>query len=187
MPDTGIRAVASTSDALPQLDADPGEGFQATNLQLFGADPVVSSAQPANAGFVTNFQRAITYDLSNPYSDSLPSAQPSDIMGMFTPVMLPILSGLARGFAVCDRWFASVPTEAMPNRAFACAGMSLGHRVKYFNTPAFRRALRRPVGLGCLRRIHPNIFATVRLPRKPITRRAAIKALAQRKHHERKS
>jgi phospholipase C len=40
---------------------------------------------------------------------------------------LPILSGLARGYAVCDQWFSSVPTETMPNRAFANAGTSQGH------------------------------------------------------------
>jgi phospholipase C len=38
-----------------------------------------------------------------------------------------VLSALARGFAVCDQWFSSVPTETMPNRAFACAGTSQGH------------------------------------------------------------
>jgi len=46
---------------------------------------------------------------------------------MFTRDMLPVLSGLARGYAVCDHWFASVPTQTMPNRAFACAGTSQGH------------------------------------------------------------
>ena len=48
-------------------------------------------------------------------------------MGCFTPATLPVLSGLARGYAVCDHWFSSVPTETMPNRAFACAGTSQGH------------------------------------------------------------
>ena len=28
---------------------------------------------------------------------------------------------------MCDQWFASAPTETMPNRAFACAGTSQGH------------------------------------------------------------
>jgi phospholipase C len=48
-------------------------------------------------------------------------------MGCFAPETLPVLSGLARGFAVCDHWFSSVPTETMPNRAFTCAGTSQGH------------------------------------------------------------
>jgi phospholipase C len=40
--------------------------------------------------------------------------------------MLPVLSGLASGFAVCDQWFGSVPTETLPNRAFALAATSQG-------------------------------------------------------------
>ena len=51
----------------------------------------------------------------------------SDIMGCFTPEALPVLSALARGYAVCDHWYASVPTETLPNRAFACAATSQGH------------------------------------------------------------
>jgi phospholipase C len=46
------------------------------------------------------------------------------IMGCYTPATLPILSGLARGYAVCDHWFSSAPTMTMPNRAFACTGTS---------------------------------------------------------------
>ena len=48
-------------------------------------------------------------------------------MGCFTPEALPVLSALATGYAVCDQWFASVPTETLPNRAFVCAGTSQGH------------------------------------------------------------
>jgi phospholipase C len=58
---------------------------------------------------------------------------------MFTPTMLPVLSGLARGFAVCDQWFSSAPTETLPNRAFACAGTSQGHmddKTKTYTAPS---------------------------------------------------
>ena len=54
----------------------------------------------------------------------MPGTTPADIMGIFTPEMLPVLSGLARGYAVCDHWFCSAPTETIPNRAFAAAGTS---------------------------------------------------------------
>ena len=42
------------------------------------------------------------------------------------------------GYAVCDQWFASVPTETMPNRAFACAATSQGHmddKTRTFTSP----------------------------------------------------
>jgi phospholipase C len=60
-------------------------------------------------------------------------------MGMYTPELLPVLSGLAKGFAVCDRWFASAPTMTLPNRAFASAGTCQGHmddHVKTFTCPS---------------------------------------------------
>jgi phospholipase C len=130
--DTGRRVAVyaiQPTDPHPYLmpGADPGEGFLNTNFQLFSTDDPASGAVPDNMGFVTNFKSAIASDLAKHYSDTLPDAQPSDIMGMYTPQMLPILSGLARGYAVCDVWFASVPTMTMPNRAFAAAATSQGH------------------------------------------------------------
>src|SRR6516162_10097818 len=41
---------------------DPREGFNATNLQLFGVDSPASTARPSNSGFVTSFENAIAYD-----------------------------------------------------------------------------------------------------------------------------
>src|SRR5262249_12532947 len=96
------------------------------NAQLFGR--AVAPVPPAATcqGFVTNFADAIAYDRQH-HHKIVPGTKPSDIMGMFPPEALPVLSGLARGFAVCDRWFSSAPTETFPNRAFACAATSQGH------------------------------------------------------------
>lgn len=119
--------------------ADPGEGFLNTNYQLFSTDDPAPGATPTNQGFVLNFKAAIASDLAKHYKDSLPGTVPSEVMGMYTPQMLPVLSGLAKGFAVCDHWFASAPTQTLPNRAFACAGTSQGHmdnNVKVFTCPS---------------------------------------------------
>ena len=56
-----------------------------------------------------------------------PGTEPSDIMGIYTLEMLPIISGLARGYAVCDHWFCSAPTETLPNRAFTHMATSQGY------------------------------------------------------------
>lgn len=40
---------------------------------------------------------------------------------------LPVLHGLARNFAVCDHWFASMPGPTWQNRFFAHSGTCLGH------------------------------------------------------------
>ena len=119
--------------------ADPGEGFLDTNYQLYSTDDPAPGAVPTNQGFVINFKSAIASDLAKNYKDTLPGTQDSQIMGMYTPELLPILSGLARGFAVCDAWFSSVPTMTMPNRAFALAGTSQGHlddHTKIFTCPS---------------------------------------------------
>jgi phospholipase C len=119
--------------------ADPGEGFQNTTYQLYSNDAPAPGEVPTNKGFVLNFKSAIASDLAKHYKDTLPGTLGSQIMGMYTPEMLPVLSGLARGFAVCDAWFASVPTMTMPNRAFAHAATSQGHlddHVKIFTCPS---------------------------------------------------
>jgi phospholipase C len=119
--------------------ADPGEGFQNTSLQLFSTDTPAPGATPTNDGFVVNFKAAIASDLSHHFKDTLPGTDPSEIMGMYGPDMLPIMSALAKGFAVCDHWFASVPTQTIPNRAFCAAATSQGrldNHVKIFTCPS---------------------------------------------------
>jgi phospholipase C len=106
--------------------ADPGEGYANTNVQLFGIGKPPDPPTPTMAGFVTSFDSAIPFDQRSGLSVQAGTTA-SSIMGMFPPSALPVLSGLARGFAVCDHWYSSVPTETFPNRAFACAATSQGH------------------------------------------------------------
>ena len=118
----------STPNAYYMPGADPGEGYMATNDQLFGSDsgPASSSLRPSNDGFIKDFAYTLGWQAREGWS-ILPGTTAEDIMGCFTPEALPVLSGLATGYAVCDHWFSSVPTETLPNRAFACAGTSQGH------------------------------------------------------------
>jgi len=118
--------------------ADPGEGFQHTNAQLFGvADAPRPPAATCN-GFVKDFAEILSPGGQH-VGKILPGTVPGDIMGTFPPAMVPVLSGLARGYAVSDRWFSSVPTETLPNRAFALAATSLGamdDKTRSFDTPS---------------------------------------------------
>ncbi|MDP6924544.1 MAG: alkaline phosphatase family protein [Candidatus Scalindua sp.] len=50
----------------------------------------------------------------------------SQIMETYIPVQLPVLSGLARHYAVSDEWFCSVPSQTNANRAFSTSGTSRG-------------------------------------------------------------
>jgi phospholipase C len=117
---------ASQPGAYFMPGADPGEGYANTNSQLFGTGKAPVPPVATNSGFVANFAAAITFDEQTKRT-VMAGTTASDIMGIFPPAALPVLSGLARGFAVCDHWFSSVPTETFPNRAFACAGTSQGH------------------------------------------------------------
>src|ERR1700678_2178537 len=117
---------SSDKNAYFMPGADPGEGYSATNSQLFGTTTAPDPAVASNKGFVTDFAYTLGWQAKDPSWSILPGTVASNIMGMFTPQMLPILSGLARGYAVCDQWFASVPTETLPNRAFVCAATSQG-------------------------------------------------------------
>jgi phospholipase C len=127
-----------TPNAYLMPGADPGEGFAATNAQLFGTETPASGAKPTNTGFVTNYAEAIAANKAKHWY-VVPGTTADMIMGCYTPEALPVLSALARGYAVCDRWFCSAPTMTMPNRAFACAGTSQGHlddHTKVFTVPS---------------------------------------------------
>jgi len=132
-PEAKGRAVAVFKIAPPTKNAyfipgaDPGEGYSATNSQLFGNANAPSPPVATNTGFVTDFAYTLGWQATSQGWSILPGTVPANIMGIYTPEMLPILSGLARGYAVCDQWFASVPTETLPNRAFVCAATSQGH------------------------------------------------------------
>jgi phospholipase C len=117
--------------------ADPGEGYTATNAQLFGSNTPPVPPAATNAGFVDNFAATLAWETADKES-IFPGTVAADIMAMHTPTSLPVLSALARGFAVCDHWFGSAPTETLPNRAFVHAATSQGHmddKTKSFTAP----------------------------------------------------
>jgi phospholipase C len=134
----------STPSAYFMPGADPGEGYKATNDQLWGSDTAPAAGTPAAmTGFITDFAYTISWETKDKWS-IVDGTSPSWIMGCFTPQALPVLSALARGYAVCDHWFASAPTETLPNRAFALAGTSQGHmddNTKTYTCPSIFGAL----------------------------------------------
>jgi phospholipase C len=70
-----------------------------------------------NSGFVADF--VATYPLSQPDDRA-------EVMKYFADGELPALHALAKNFAVCDRWFSSLPGPTWPNRLFVHSGTSLG-------------------------------------------------------------
>ncbi|MFB7912210.1 alkaline phosphatase family protein [Kitasatospora sp. NPDC056076] len=72
-------------------------------------------------GFVDNYVNEATVK-----QDAEALADPGAVMACFTADQLPVLSTLAREFAVCDRWFSALPGPTWPNRFFLHAASSAG-------------------------------------------------------------
>ena len=95
---------------------DPNEGFDNVTFQIFGKkSPIVTDA-PNMSGFLQDYS---TTDAG------VESA--NQIMQTFGPDEANVINDIARNFAVCDRWFASVPSQTWPNRGFVHTGSSDGH------------------------------------------------------------
>ncbi|WP_345802882.1 alkaline phosphatase family protein [Microbacterium sp. AZCO] len=131
----------STDSIMQQPQPDPGETFPHVNTQLFNVvDPPENATRtgndhldPFNApspdqsatndgfvrDYVTNFR---LHKNREPKPEELKVA-----MGGFEPQMLPVVSALARSFAVYDRWFAAVPSQTFCNRSFFHASTSHGY------------------------------------------------------------
>jgi phospholipase C len=89
-------------------------------------------------GFVSDYAYTLGWETREKWS-IVAGTTPADIMGCFTPETLPVISALAKGFAVCDHWFGSAPTETLPNRAFTLSGTSQGHmddKTRTFTSPS---------------------------------------------------
>lgn len=101
---------------------DPGHSFNpAAVTQMFGLSKTARQEltwfpdmPPANNGYVYDYQQRV---LGNP----------ADIMKCFAPERLPVLTTLAREFAVCDKWFSSAPGATCPNRRFVHSATSDGY------------------------------------------------------------
>jgi phospholipase C len=133
----------STPNAYFMPGADPGEGYSATNSQIFGSNTAPTPPTATMQGFVTDYAYTLGWETTEKWS-IVSGTTASDVMGCFTPETLPVISALAKGFAVCDQWFGSAPTETLPNRAFALSGTSQGHmddKTKTFTAPSICSSL----------------------------------------------
>ncbi len=109
-----------TARALCIPDPDPGELFTDIHMQIYGLTETgaPNPGPPTMGGFVDNYMRQpATTPASDPYST----------MHYFTPDQVPVISQLARAFAVCDRWHASAPCQTWPNRFFVHTGTADGY------------------------------------------------------------
>jgi phospholipase C len=142
-PVTVYKIQAGTTSTYFLPGADPGEGYSATNSQLFGSTTAPTPPVATNDGFISDFSYTLSWE-SKEKNSVLAGTVANDIMGMHTTETLPVLSALAKGFAVCDYWYGSAPTETLPNRAFLHCATSQGHmddKTKTFTSPTIFTSL----------------------------------------------
>jgi phospholipase C len=94
-------------------DVDPEETFDNVTYQLYGPQGPTQQPNWPMQGFILNYE-------------TTKSPHPNQIMETYTPDQLPVLSALARSYAISDAWFCSVPSQTLCNRAFVHCGTSNG-------------------------------------------------------------
>lgn len=120
--DTGVthRCAVGTGQRR-SVGVDPGHEFGDTLVMLCG-DRAAGLYPPYppidNSGFAQNFA-----EHWNPTSSA---HDPCTIMRSYSEQDVPVLTALAREFAVCDHWFSSMPGPTFPNRLFFHAASSAG-------------------------------------------------------------
>lgn len=107
-PDTSHR-IDQRAIATRTVDADPGHDLDDVLRQINGGDCM---------GFVRDFAQ---------HAPGAQNGERDQIMAYFKRGDLPVLHQLAGSYAICDKWFSSVPGPTWPNRFFVHSGTSLGH------------------------------------------------------------
>ena len=131
----------TVATSMDSPNPDSGEEHTHVNTQLFNlidppANRAVMSAlmtAPFNApgdgrstptmdGFVTDYISAFTAEMGRQPTYE----EYAQIMTGYTPQQVPVISGIARGFATFDHWHCDVPSQTFTNRSFYHAGTASG-------------------------------------------------------------
>jgi phospholipase C len=119
---------------------DSGEEYPHVNTTLYGVlnpanrfKPLAKMVAPYNApapgqtatmeGFVADYISTFTAEMGRQPT----YAEYAQIMTGYTPQQLPVISSLARNFAVFDHWFCEVPSQTFTNRSFFHAATASGY------------------------------------------------------------
>jgi phospholipase C len=114
-----VRVMNQTETTVPIYD--PGELFSDMAQQILGAQTRPTS-NPYDTDSWPPDSQSLMQGFTLNYAEKAPQTNVPDVMNYFTPAQVPVTAWLANNFAVCDQWFASVPTQTFTNRAFAhCA------------------------------------------------------------------
>ena len=95
-------------------DPDPQEEFDHITFQVYGPQGLADDPRWPMQGFLVDYQ-------------GVASSAADQIMQAYLPDQLPVMSALARNYAISDRWFCSTPNQTWPNRSFVHAGTANGN------------------------------------------------------------
>ena len=98
------------------------------DVTTLGMDPDHSSGaidEQVAGGHMSGFVASAAATLAGRADDR---GDPGCVMGHYDRADVPVYDHLAEEFAVCDRWFSSVPGSTLPNRLYALCGVAAGSR-----------------------------------------------------------
>ncbi len=98
--------------AATALGMDPDHCAGAIDTQVAGG---------SMSGFVASAAATLA-------GQGIEDGDPGCVMGYYDGADVPVYDHLAGEFAVCDRWFASVPGATLPNRLYALCGVAAESR-----------------------------------------------------------
>ena len=98
--------------ATTAVDMDPDHSSAAVDQQIAGGNM---------SGFVNSAAAVLA-------GQEARGTDPGCVMGYYDGTDVPVYDHLAEEFAVCDRWFSSVPGATLPNRLYALCGVAAGSR-----------------------------------------------------------
>jgi len=109
----GRVPISDDAPYVPDLNPGPGHDVRDVRTQLYaGGD----GKTIANLGFVYDYSRQA----------GVSPTEAGRVMQCFAPSKLPVLTTLARAFALCDAWHSSLPGPTWPNRLFVHCATSGG-------------------------------------------------------------
>jgi phospholipase C len=115
------------------VEVDPRHDYPEVMSQLTGRSGPWKPLPPlTNNGFVWNYVKHTS------------PKRARELMACFTDKQIPATWALARAFAVCSRWFCSLPSQTWPNRLFAHAATSdntVDLDVRWYTNPTIFEAL----------------------------------------------
>jgi phospholipase C len=131
-PDANGNTVTVAPNAVyrGQLAHDPDHHFPGVDLQIYGGTPPGPGRVANMQGFVKSYATQGTGTNGS-----------HAIMNYFAPEKLPVITTLAKEYAVFNGWFSSIPGPTICNRAFAHYGTSFGNvDMNMFLAPAAGKA-----------------------------------------------